>query len=216
MSAKYISSISLCSILLLLVASSAFAGTGTFGSYIGVDNGGGNAWYGGTQPGGLYLNNFNGADLGDYTVGDSLLLSGGELLTWKSDGGNVTGAYINFNVHATGVAAGSFTSVNVSWTSDSPLNDAAGNTFTGTGDQKWANINLTPDLMSGLGAGSYDVEVYYMATTSEGDRYSNNGGANYIASFDVNDAPSSVPEPAALLMALAGLLSLVVFSRRRR
>lgn len=221
MSAKYISrislrSISLCSILLLLLASPVFAGTGTFGSYIGVDDGGGNTFYGASQPGSNFLTAFDGHGLGTYTVGDSLLLSGAELLTWKSDGGDVTSAFVSYNVHLNSASAGTFNTVNVSWTSNSPLNDAAGNTFSGSGDQKWANINLTPDLMSGLGAGSYEVEVYFMATTNEGDRYSNNGGSNYVATFDVNAAPSGVPEPAALLMAFAGLLSLVAFSRRRR
>ena len=40
-----------------LIPLTAVAGTGTFGSYIGVDvgDGGGNVWYGGTQPGSTTL-----------------------------------------------------------------------------------------------------------------------------------------------------------------
>ncbi len=220
MSAKYISrislrSISLCSILLLLLASPVLLAQApsdrisesTMVVAIRL------RCLSARQQ---FLTAFDGHGLGTYTVGDSLLLSGAELLTWKSDGGDVTSAFVSYNVHLNSASAGTFNTVNVSWTSNSPLNDAAGNTFSGSGDQKWANINLTPDLMSGLGAGSYEVEVYFMATTNEGDRYSNNGGSNYVATFDVNAAPSGVPEPAALLMAFAGLLSLVAFSRRRR
>ena len=44
----------------------AFAGTGTFGSYIGIDDnsGSGNVWYGGNQPGPNTLDAFNGKWLG--------------------------------------------------------------------------------------------------------------------------------------------------------
>ena len=99
----------------------AIAGTGLFGSYIGIDNGSGNVWYGATQPGPTTLWSFDGSDLGDFTVGDSLLISGGELLTWKSDGGDVTGASLFYSIDATGTSPASFTGIGIDWSSNSPF-----------------------------------------------------------------------------------------------
>ena len=205
---------------LLLVAASlipltASAGTGVFGSYVGIDNGGGNAWYGANQPGPTTLWAFDGADLGDFTVGDSVLLSGGELLTWKSDGGDVTGANLYYSVYADGSSAGSFNQVGINWTSNSAFNDAAGNNFVGGGDQKWSTMTSAPDLLSGLGAGDYNLAVYFMANTNEGDRYDSNGGNNYIAAFSVSEPSPAVPEPASAMLLIAAVLPLALLRRRR-
>ena len=192
----------------------ADAGTGTFGDYIGINSGGGNVWYGATQPGPSTLMGFDGADLGDFTVGDSMLLSGAELLTWKSDGGDVTGASVYFAVYADGTTAGGFTETTISHSANNPFNDAAGNTFTNGGDQKWANIDSTPDMLSGVVAGNYNLAMYFTASTNEGVRYDNNSGNNFVATFSVASA-SSVPEPAACLLLIAGIIPLALLRRRK-
>ena len=118
--------------LALLPASYALAGTGTFGSYAGFDaNGGGNNYLGASQPGPSQLAGLHGHDFGTFIVGDSLLLSGGELLTWKNGGGDVTGAFISYNVHEASSSAGAFNEISLGWSSNSPLSDAAGNSFSG-------------------------------------------------------------------------------------
>ena len=197
-----------------IVPLTALAGTGTFGSYIGIDNGSGNAWYGATQPGPTTLWAFDGSDLGDFTVGDSLLISGGELLTWKSDSGDVTGANLYYSIDATGTTPASFTGIGINWSSNSPFNDAAGNAFTNSSDQKWASITSTPDVLSGLTDGDYSLSVYFEASTNEGTRTDNNGGANYVANFSVASA-SVVPEPAALLLLIGGIAPLALLRRRK-
>jgi hypothetical protein len=193
-----------------LIVPIALAGTGIFGSYIGIDTGSGNTWYGAHQPGPLLQTAFDGDDLGDFTEGESMLISGGELLTWKSGSGDVTGANIYYAVHVAGTLATTFGGATINHTSDAPFNDAAGNHFATFGDQKWANIQDTPDVLSGVGAGDYDLSVYFTATTNEGTRYDNNNGNNYVANFSV----TGVPEPAAILLALFGL-ALLPRSRRR-
>ena len=206
---------SLLVVALSIIPLGAIAGTGTFGSFVGIDNGGGNAWYGGTQSGSNQLWQFNGSDLGDFTVGDSLLISGGEILTWKSDGDDVTGTSLYYSVDAAGSSPSSFTGIGLNWSANSPFNDAGGNTFIGGGDQKWADITSTPDVLGGLGVGDYNLSIYFEAYTNLGNRTDNNGGANYVASFSVNNPSPAVPEPASLLLLVGGSLPLVVLRRRR-
>jgi len=198
-------------LLLVLCATSAHAAVGLFGSYIGVDG----TWYGASQPGSNFITAFDGNDLGSYNVGDNLLLSGAELLTYKNGGSDVTNGHIFYNVHDQGVGPGSFIDVPVGWTNNTPFNDAANNPFNNPGDQKWSNITSTPDLLTGLGAGNYEVEVYLMINTSEGDIYDSRSGSNYISTFTVN-SPAGIPEPAACLLALFGALTWLALGRRRR
>ena len=197
--------------LVTLIVPVALAGTGIFGSYVGIDTGGGNTWYGASQPGPAMLTGFDGEDLGDFTVGDSMLISGGEILTWKSGGGDVTGTNIFFAVHVVGTQANNFGGATINFTSDIPFNDAAGNSFSNFGDQKWADIQATPDVLSGVGTGDYSLSVYFTATTNEGTVYDNNGGNNYVANFSV----TGVPEPAAYMLLVIGLLPLLLRRRRK-
>ena len=200
--------------LLLLPASHALAGTGTFSSYAGFyPNGGGNSYLGASQPGSSQLAELQGYEFGTFTIGDSLLLSGGELLTWKNGGGDVTGAFIGYNVHEASSSPGSFSEITIGWSSNSPFSDAAGNSFSGSGDQKWADMSSTPDLLSGLTPGDYNLEVYFKATSNEGDHYDSRNSENYVASFAIS-AP--IPEPATFLLTLFGMLTVVAMGRRCR
>jgi hypothetical protein len=202
----------LCSILLLIaIAGPATAGVGIFGSYASV----GGTWYGGTQPG-TPLSALDGAGFGTFNVGDNLLLSGAELLTYKNSGSDVWQSHIFYNVHETSSSSGTFADVNVNWNSNNPFNDAAGNFFNSSGDQKWSNITSTPDLLSGLGAGDYQLEIYFMIDTNEGTIYDSNSNENYVSTFSVTSPAPGVPEPAACLLALFGMLSLGMLYRRRR
>jgi 1,4-alpha-glucan branching enzyme len=42
-------------------------------------------------------------------------------------------------------------------------------------------------MLSGLTAGDYTIEIYFKATSSDGNHFSNNGGANYKATFTVKN-----------------------------
>ena len=200
-------------VAVLLLPFTVSAGVGTFGSYIGIDDGSGsgNVWYGGSQPGPTSLDSFHDKWLGDYTIGDQMLISGAELLTWKNGGGDVTGAKIHFSIYETTASPVTWNTTAIGFSSNTPFNDAAGNNFTNGGDQKWADITATPDVLYGVGNGLYHLAIYFEADTNEGAKYDNRGGSNYVASFRVG----SVPEPATFLLLFIGLL-LPLTQRRKR
>ena len=148
--------------------------TGIFESYAVLNiNGGGNTYYdlqaNTTNP------DFNGLDLGTFTNGQTLVFVGGENKTWKNGGGDVTGGRIHYRVY-TGTPSGSFSNVSFNWIQD-----------LGSGDQKWGATTGTTDVLAGLPNGVYTLEVYTEADTNLGARYSNNGGANYKATFTVSN-----------------------------
>ena len=164
---------SLFLILFVFVSYSAQA-TGIFESYAVLNiNGGGNTYYdlqaSTTNP------DFNGLDLGTFTNGQTLVFVGGENKTWKNGGGDVTGGRIHYRVY-TGTPSGSFSNVSFNWIQD-----------LGNGDQKWGATTGTTDVLAGLPNGVYTLEVYTEADTNLGARYSNNGGANYKATFTVSN-----------------------------
>ena len=214
---KILCATSVLMVAVLLAPLSVDASTGTFGSYIGIDDGSGsgNVWYGGNQPGPTSLEAFNGKWLGDYTIGDVMNLSGAELLTWKNGGGDVTGAMIHFSIYETTAAPVTWNTTTINFSNNAPFNDAAGNNFTNTGDQKWAAITATPDILYGVGNGLYDLAVYFEASSNEGTLYDNNGGSNYVAQFRVGPGGPVSPEPSTFLLLFVGLLLPLTQIRKR-
>ena len=164
---------SLFFILFAFVSYSAQA-TGIFESYAVLKiNGGVNTYYDLQATTGNP--DFNGLDLGTFTNGQTLVFVGGEHKTWKNNGGDVTGGRIHYRVYME-TPSGSFS--NVSFNSIQNL---------GNGNQKWGATTGTTNVLSGLPNGVYILEVYTEADTNLGARYSNNGGANYKATFTVSN-----------------------------
>ncbi len=174
----------------VLVAVTVHAATGTFGSFVEIDPDGPGAasptWYGCTDPDTVTLTAFDGHNLGSFTAGTTATISGGELLTFKNGGGDVTAAQIRWRITGQGE-----TQVGLGWTSDAPFNAADGETYSTAGDQKWAQIAGPQNFLAGLTAGNYSLEVWFLASTNEGDRWDTNGGNNYVASFTVTAPPSN-------------------------
>ena len=100
---------------------------------------------------------------------------GGENKTWKNSGGDVTGGRIHYRVYME-TPSGSFSNVSFNWIQN-----------LGNGNQKWGATTGTTNVLSGLPNGEYTLEVYTEADTNLGARYSNNGGANYKATFTVSN-----------------------------
>lgn len=146
-----------------------------------------------TGSGGFSLGTFN------VVTGDTLTLDGAEVLTFKNGGSDVTGALLGYAID------GSFgTEKGLAFNED----NVNGN----TGDQRWySDSTADVNLLSGLSVGTHTLTVYYHATTSDGDKFENNGGGNFTASFTV------VPEPSSLMMMLSsGLFGTFYLIRRRR
>lgn len=203
---------------LLLIASlghAANAATGIFGSYLFLDVDGAASTFGLTKNGAASTPDFAGVDFGAFDPsGMTLTLLGGEANTYKNNGGNVTGAALYYSVYPSGGSAASFVGVPLSFKANTPYTDAGGVPINGFGDQAWSNDAAAVDLLNGLSAGDYNLEVYVQAFTNQGDQYHNAGGANYTATFSV----AAVPEvtPALALPVLIGAVAATRALRRKR
>jgi hypothetical protein len=193
---------SLIATLGLLTTGTSFGATGIFGSYIDIFTTTSTVYKGenfSSNP------NIQGASFGTLNLADTLIITRSQIDTFKNGGGNVTGAEIQYRVYLTAGSPGSFSQQSYGFQANSTYTDIGGMTITGGGDQAWGNntdINLNPGV-----AGNYTLEVFFKAFTNEGDRFSNNGGNNFKATFTV------VPEPSAALLGGLGVLALM---RRRR
>ena len=195
--------------LTLLCNTSVLAVTGMFGGYV-VVNSGSSTVYGLQEYGATDVPNYGSTTLGSFTPGvGSLQITNASGLTYKGGGGDVTGVMLNYRVYKTGDTPGSFLTQSLGFGSNSPSTDIAGNFFSGSGDQEWKGGFAGIDLLSlaGAGAGTYNVELFLKATTNEGDRFINNGGANYIATF-------ATPEPSKSFLLMVGILGVIL--RRRK
>ncbi|MFM8655571.1 MAG: PEP-CTERM sorting domain-containing protein [Chthoniobacterales bacterium] len=207
----------IAAVLVSALSSASHAAVGIFGSYIGINaNGAGNSWYGAQQWGANTIQNFGSANLGTFDLNTgSLTISGYQVQTFKSGGGDITGANLYYRVYQQSTTPGGFNTVNAGFIANAPFTSAAGNSASGGGDQNWGQ-NPTGNfgnLLGGLTLNAvYNVEIYFDATSNEGTQFSNNGGANYIATF------TAVPEPStyALLAMGAAAFGGYVIRRRRR
>ena len=167
--------------------------------------------------------NFSGANLGTfnilstdvtiggntYSAGGLLQLKGAELKTSSNNGD-----YQNSNnfgrlfyaVTAAGVNASSFTTLNMSLTSEAFPN------------YTWANTATSVNLLQGLAVGSYKLTAYFETNgsywTGSQQFYSinpdNNSGANYVATFAI------VPEPSTGVLMGLGFAGLVTIRLLRK
>lgn len=164
-------------VLMLFVSSNVFGQSGIYESYAVLNiNGAGNTFYdmqaitGNTD--------LQGANLGTFTIGagNSLVIAGGENKTFKCSPCDITNGNLWYRVWS-GSPSGSFSNVGLAYNS---------NLGTGCGgnDQKWQTLSGSTNVLTGLPAGSYTLEVYSTADYAgcgTGTHYSSNGGANYQA-----------------------------------
>lgn len=203
----------LASVALVAAALPSWAqNTGVFGSYLAIDpDGPGSAtatWYGASQPGPAVLTAFNGLNLGSFVLGSTATIAGGELLSWKKNSGNVTGGVLRWRVDS-----GAFQDIAINFTADRPFVDRAGNTFSNSGDQRWAALtNTSTNFLSGVAAGAHTLQVYFTAFTNEGNRDLGSAASPFSANFTVT---SPVPEPGSAALLLAGM-GLIALRRRAR
>ena len=168
--------------------------------------------------------NFSGANLGTfnilstdvtiggntYSAGGLLQLSGAELKTDVTGGGDYQNsgnfARMFYAVTAAGVNPSSFTTLSMGLIREAWPN------------YTWANTSTSVNLLQGLAVGSYKLTAYFETNgsyfTSSQQFYSispdNNGGSNYVATFNV------VPEPSTGMMMGLGIAGLLVVRRFRK
>lgn len=161
--------------VLFLASTSKAQTTGIYESYAILSiNGAANTYY---DMNAVTANtDFQGANLGSFTSANSLVVVGGQNKTFKCSGGDVTGGNLYYRVWSTSAgASGTFTSVGMGFVS----NDAGGC----GGNQTWEGTSGTTNVLTGLPAGNYTIEVYSDAPGFPSTAFSNNGGANYRATF---------------------------------
>lgn len=151
--------------------------SGIFESYAILSiNGGANAYY--DMQANTGNPDFQGNNLGTFTLGtNTLVVKGGENKTFKNGGCNINSSRINYRIFKVGDTPGSFTVINQPFDSN-----------IGGNDQKWVGTSGVTNLISGLVPGTYTLELFSEAgfdSCGSGTHFSNNGGANYIASFTV-------------------------------
>ena len=155
----------------LLLTYTVEAGSGIFQTYIVTDvNSGGNGFLAGginSDAAGSY----NGTNFGSVT---SFTLNGGEIKTFKNSISDVTGAEIFYSIELFGDPHTSFTAINLPHDAD-----------LGGGDQKWKEEFAGVDVLSGLPPGSYELQVWWVAHSSDGDHFDSDFGANFTGFFSI-------------------------------
>lgn len=200
--------------LTLALTPISFAATGIFGSYLELKvNTASEAWYG-AQEFGTQIQDFNSASLGTVNwVTGTLGITSWQIQTFKNTGGDVTAARMFYRVYQQNTTPPGFTQSSGGFLANATFTAPNGDSVTGFGDQNWGLDPTSINLLSGISGDTtrtFNVEVYFEASTNEGIRYSNNGGNNYTASVTVT------PEPEAYAIAATGILGLAVTAWRKR
>lgn len=156
--------------------------SGIFESYVIIDvNNSGNTYY--DLQASTGNPDFNGTDLGTFNCGDSFVLNGAQNKIYKCSSDDVTGGKLRYAVYSTGGSSPSFSEINLSFLS----ND--GGALCGGTNQTWQTANANVDILANLPSGNYTIEVFTEAPFTynggSGTHVSNNGGANYKATFTV-------------------------------
>lgn len=194
---------------LFVAASSLHAASGIFGTGVVINNNGTQTLYEATLLGDtrqaptnfsptLNSTGFDVVNLGSFntTTGDTLVLQGGSVLTFKNGLSDVTSGSVFYRING-----GSFTEIALAFDQD--------NVDGATGDQRWADADETIDMLSGLSNGTHTIAVYFEAGSSDGLQTENFSGDNFTADFTV------VPEPGSYAL-IAGILGLAFVALKRR
>ncbi|MTE27609.1 HYR domain-containing protein, partial [Winogradskyella ouciana] len=181
-------------LFMLLGSINLNAQSGIFESYAIVDSGFGNNYYD-LNPHTQTPNfDFNGTNLGTFQSTDTFILNGGQNNIFKCGSDDVTSGWLHYRIFPSGIPSGTFLSIDLS----SNVQNFPGAACGGTGDnQSWSTTNANINVLSGLTSGiDYSIEVYTTADFSVGGTPNpfphtvNNGGANFSATFRVDNPPT--------------------------
>jgi hypothetical protein len=165
--------------------------SGIYESYAILNiNAGGNAYYDMQATTGNP--DFQGANLGNFVIGtNTLVLNGSQNKTFKNGGCDITNGTLSYRIYKVGATPGVFSTLNLPFSCQHPTAGCG----TNPGDQVWENTAGSLNVLTGLNSGSYRLEVFNSAdyqNCGTGTHNSNNGGANYIANFNVIDPANPI------------------------
>ncbi len=180
--------------LLLGMSAPAWAGSGIYGSYVIV-----NGTYRKLDASAGGAPNFGGAALGTFSPSSALLLNGGEVLTFKNGGDDITGASLSYRVYATGQTPPVYSSVTLPFGCEfagaCPNGGSLG--LSNSGDQKWITNTANINLLSGLPAGNYSIDVRANAPFT----FTGGGGGSGTHQTSVHTATFTITSSTNLLAA---------------
>jgi hypothetical protein len=131
--------------------------------------------------------NFESANLGNFCPSGTLILEGGQNQVYKCNGADIWQNQIWYRIYSTSVSpTGAFTPITEYYQSGS-TNGCGG------ADQTWEANGANINVLSGLSAGTYYLEVYSTADyqyCGSGTIYASNNSYNYRATFTVNVTPA--------------------------
>jgi hypothetical protein len=131
--------------------------------------------------------NFEDANLGSFCPSGTLILEGGQNQVYKCSGADIWQNQIWYRIYLTSASpTGAFTPITEYY--QSGYSNGCGGA-----DQTWEANGANINVLSGLSAGTYYLEVYSTADyqyCGSGTIYASNNSYNYRATFTVNATPS--------------------------
>ncbi len=151
-------------------------------------NNGSETYYVGSGNSGQF--DIDNTNLGTFACNSNVKLVGAEIKTFKGCGQNVTGAKMYYRIYKASTTAPAFSNINT------PFEANLSNNSCGVNDQRWKEANQSVDLISGRSDGNYFLEVYFEGNGSPtGAFYHSNNGANYKATFTINNPITITTSP---------------------
>lgn len=174
-------------VLAVLLTATSFGGWGIFHTRATFDTGQGNS---GRHGGVVWLaqndRQLNDHDFGVFRSGDTFILRGGDVFTWKDGGDDVCGAEMFYRIYPLGDPPPAFIFVNL------PFGENQPSPSTNPNDQRWGTNALTVDVLQNLSDGEYVIEFYWLANGGNcgfpDQQFDSNSGNNFAGTFRVNNA----------------------------
>jgi len=175
----------LVTVMLAVVLSTAMlhAACGIWQADIYINKQGTFGWYAAT---GFNADNntlLQGYNFGSFAAGDVFNIVGGQVKTYKNGASDITGGYMYYVIYQAGnrPTTPTFTEMHyANWTN-----------LPNAGDQRIYTDNAQINILNGLSSGNYVIEVYWKATSNEGDKLANDAvNNNFKGTFTVTAPPT--------------------------